>query len=147
MHAYHRDGIFVLWVLPTEPDTEWFYDDRALEHRLAYRASKWEKFLHALYFGRIYWHWEGAYVGPWHLGKLESWVSASEWYNVDEGEWQESGGYFKTSKIMKSVSWPESKQRLSIINDFKPVTRQSWQGGSMSLPASKIWIDKLSKWW
>lgn len=149
MHHYSKDGIFTLWLLPTEPDVEWIYDDETDDLFPAYRASKWEKFLHAMYFGRIYWHWGGAKIIPWHLGKQETWVESREWFDVDEGEWKESGGYFKTSKVLKSVTWPGSEpyRKLNIANDFRAITRQSWRGGSMTIPASKIWIDKLPKWW
>jgi competence protein CoiA len=127
---YAAKGIFVLWLVPWRGSSlEKFYegDDR-------FAPSVWEKWLHALYFGRVYYWREGAEVLPVHFDTHWLWVEATDW----------GGGYSLASKRFRKVKL--SPNRVS-ISDMRGSDRPAWTGGKMSIPQSKLWIDGLSQWW
>ena len=91
---YARLGIYVLWLSP-------YSDDIAMGQ--VYSPKSWEKWLHATYFGRVYYWTEKPTVIPVHFAEHQKWVEESTWY--ESGGYERSaGGYLKTQKRTKVVS-------------------------------------------
>lgn len=158
---YSKLGIYLIWVMPdNEPVSEYDPD----ENTYTCRPKIWQKFLHSMYFGRLYYWQDGATVEPIHLSKYQYWVPESNWvedYCAEIGEdlsgtnWYEEnyyeagyGGYQKTAKVEKLIEWaPLGSRRLHIARDFRPISRSGFETKNWTVPASKIWADSLSKWW
>lgn len=136
---YTKLGIYLLWILPSDPKT--FYHKG--EDQEVYRIKEWEKYLHAMYWGRVYYWQEEAIVFPCHFDDFEIWVEESNWYSED-GEEMSAGGYFKKAKSLKS---PNFSTQLHIADNFRPITRNNWSAKNWTVPDSKLWIDALYKWW
>lgn len=121
---YNNLGISVLW-LP-------LFDDKLEQER--YSPKAWEKWLHAAYFGRIYYWLDGLSVIPIHFD--EYMIDVDEAYN-SEGE--EVGGYSYRSKRWRT---PVCLDEMSIIHDFYPSKRQGWQGGPINIPECRLYIGR-----
>jgi len=130
---YNRLGIYVLW-LPVFGD--------ALEAE-RYAPKQWEKWLHAAYYGRVYYWLHGLNVAAVHFDEYQLWVEESSWYSSD-GEEMSAGGYFKRSKRYRT---PNHGLTLNILQEFQATSRQGWEGGDISVPKCKIWTDKHTAWW
>jgi competence protein CoiA len=111
-------------------------------HAERFTPSIWEKWLHTLYFGRVY-YWGGCLsVQPVHFGPYTLVVEERQWYD-EYGEEQFAGGYERTSK-----RWRDAILGPSVtIPSMGPRSRQAWSGGGLSVPACKVWIDNLQPWW
>ena len=101
---YARKGIYVLW-LPLYTT--------ALRQEL-YAPRPWEFWLHATYFGRVYYWLEGLKVVP---------VQFRDYYTSVRGLTKD---YQKLSR--KKV--PLAGEPLLLIRDFSPVKRESRSGGN-----------------
>ena len=130
---YNRLGIYVLW-LP-------IYDDILEEER--YSPKAWEKWLHATYYGRVYYWVKDLLITPVHFDEYQLYVEDSEWYESG-GELRSEGGYYKRSKRYRT---PKKGTIVDFAKDFKPNTRRSWSGGDIVVPECKILVDKQQKWW
>jgi len=126
---YHRLGINVLW-LPIMTDSMWdTYCDSD-----NYSPKQWEKWLHATYYGRVY-YWAGELgIFPFHYGE----VTLNKEYS-DYG-----GGYEYASKRYRRL---QKGKFVTLLDDFKSVERTAWRGGKVFVPSCKILIDKQEKWW
>jgi competence protein CoiA len=130
MLIYAKLGIHVLWVIP--------YARPALKRRQGlysdfepsvYHIKKWEKHLHAMYYGRLYF-WSGsALVTPYHFTPATSWIEETEF----------GGGYEKT---LKRLRHPKAGKTVHIAN-LIPRTRKRWR----DVPSCKIMIDRQKNWW
>src|SRR4028119_1852210 len=125
---YNRLGIYVLW-LPVFGD--------ALEAE-RYAPKQWEKWLHAAYYGRVYYWLDGLNVAAVHFDEYQLWVEESSWYSSD-GDEMSAGGYFKRSKRYRT---PNHGLTLNILQEFQATSRQGWEGGDIFVPKCKIWTDK-----
>ncbi len=130
---YERLGIYVLW-LPV-------YTDKLKAEK--YSPKAWEKWLHAVYYGRIYYWSEGTSVVPIHFSEHRLYVGESTWYS-DDGESMSAGGYYKKSRRFRT---PEVGQPLDIARSFRPKERSEWKGGNIFVPKCRILIDDLKPWW
>ena len=118
---YARRGIYVLWLpLYTEE----------LKREL-YQPSPWERWLHAAYFGRVYYWLEGLQVVPVHF---------RDYYAGLRGRTRD---YRKLSP--KKV--PLDGQAANLADDFRPVQRAAWANDRISIPQSKLLIDKQAAWY
>lgn len=118
---YARRGIYLLWLpLYTE----------ALKREL-YRPSPWERWLHAAYFGRVYYWLEGLQVMPVHF---------RDYYARLRGRTRD---YEKLSQ--RKVPIPG--QALKLTEDFRPVKREAWANRYFSIPQSKLLIDRQAAWY
>src|SRR5690606_11363932 len=88
---YARKGIYVLWLLQWTP----YLDANRYSPRL------WEKWIHATYFGRVYYWIEGLKVVSYRFDPFLKHVPESNWYE-DRGEEMSAGGYRKKSKRYRS---------------------------------------------
>lgn len=121
---YHRMGIAVLWVaLPTKE----LYSDR-------YSPKAWEKWLHAACFGRVYYWIDGQELLPVHYDSYDLWVEETDF----------GGGYYRASKRWRT---PFAAKSVRISDEFSPIERGKWAGGSIVIPACTLWIDKQPPWW
>lgn len=122
--AYNDLGIYVLW-MP-------LFDSKL--NKATYAPKLWEKWLHATYFGRVYYWLEGLSVMPIHFSDHLLWVEATEY----------GGGYDRKSKRYRT---PKRGSILNILNDFEFRSRSDWKGGSIYVPHCKLLVDNRDAWW
>jgi competence protein CoiA len=127
--SYTKKGMAVIWILCSEIPTE------NEQTRFQWR----QRFLHGLYFGRIYYYAGKDLVTPVHLS-----TSYGESYN----------DYYGYNRYRhKATKYPTLGPTISISDAsmFHSVYRKSWSylSGEIQIkyPASKLWIDTLPKWW
>lgn len=118
---YGRLGIYVLW-LPLYT--------ASLKAGL-YLPRPWERWLHAAYFGRVYYWIEGLRVVPIHF---------RDYYESVRGRTRD---YRKLSA--KKV--PLDGREAVLTEDFRPVQREAWAKDYLSIPRSKLLIDKQPAWY
>jgi len=133
MVQYAKLGMYVLWVVPQPPPV--------LNQDEVYRPKKWEKFLHAMYYGRLYYWLNSAFVMPVHLGEYYYWVD--ECFDSDLGDMM--GGYYKYSRAYKEPVHFEHK--LHMVEDFEAKARNSFEMRQWDVPACNLWMDMQSHWW
>lgn len=113
--SYANKGIYVLWLA--------LNDGRIENYRFI--PKWWEKWLHAAYFGKVFYWMEREYVTPVKFEPAYSYVEYSDW----------SGGYTKTLKRYKT---PVAEDYLSITEDFGPKLAREWSGGKFTIPDRMI---------
>lgn len=118
---YARRGIYVLWLpLYTLP-----------LNRELYSPRPWERWLHAAYFGRVYYWLEGLKIMPVHF---------RDYYARVRGRTRD---YQKLSR--RKV--PVDGEAVSLVDDFRPVLRDAWSGKYVSIPQSKLLLDTQPCWY
>ncbi|MBL0236652.1 MAG: hypothetical protein IPQ02_08605 [Saprospiraceae bacterium] len=135
----YKRGIAILWIIPlkNELGTEYF------------RPRLFEKFIHTMYFGRVYF-WQvgyGAKVLPTHFGRAERWIEENTWFDVELKEEMSAGGYWK---IFKTVREPITLDNLiDITKDFTIEIANEWQPDNeeLKVPKRLIFKDNQKKWW
>jgi competence protein CoiA len=105
---YAELGIYVLWLSPWREQLE----------QGSMRPQPWELWLHACYFGRVYYWLEREYVAAVHFDRGQS--------NV---------------RIPKPLDAPLS------ITQLWPTERSAWQGGRFMIPRCLIVKDNQRAWW
>lgn len=129
---YHRLGIAVLWIgLPNGGVDTKRYSPRA-----------WEKWVHAAYYGRVYYWMKGEVLKVYHFSRYMICVEESNWY--ENGVEQSGGGYERKSKRWRT---PEEGSLALISTSFESVQRHPWSCGSVSVPECTLYIDKQPNWW
>ena len=128
---YATKGVFVLWLA--------MYREGMLEERFS--PSVWEKWLHALYFGRVYYWLEKDFVGPVHFDDHLLYVEEKTW--MESGVTNYGGGYHRRSKRFRKAN----PGKTISITEMNGVSRTEWSGGGYNIPTSKLWMDQLTKWW
>lgn len=131
--AYHQLGVYVLW-LP-------IYDATLEAER--YSPKAWEKWLHATYYGRVYYWVKDLMIMPVHFDEHLIYVAESEWYD-SEGDPQSAGGYYKRSKRYRT---PHKGTPVHLFEDFRADHRHAWSGGDIVVPECNILIDTQHHWW
>ncbi len=125
---YTKLGVHLLWLIPfPTPDSD-----------LPYRPPEWQKYLHTLYFGRLYFWVVGALVQPVHLSTHPIWVEEREWFD-ETGTEMSAGGYYRVSKSLRQID--RDGPVLDIARDFKAVSRSSFETKYHILPAARLWLD------
>lgn len=165
IERYNKLNIHLIWILPDNNPTIVSPDsiDEGIHKKLC-RPKEWEKYLHQLYFGKLYYWQDNANVKPLHLQTYQyeiasgNWIEENDecqdlegtnWYNdnIDEAYY---GGHTKYSKIKKEFIFPKLNGEniiLNIAKDFKPtIVKQSTFRGTTT-PHRKLWIDKIKAWW
>ena len=95
--ARHKNGLSVIWVIPSIDQLKIFKED----NQDVCRVPKWLECIHAMGFGRIYvWSGNGESVIPLHFGKFTRYVHEKDFYNSD-GEYMITGRYDKALKDKK----------------------------------------------
>ena len=124
---YAREGIYVLWLLQWTP--------RLDGKRFA--PTLWEKWLHAVYFGRVYYWVEGLTVVPYHFDPHFISVPMKAWYSAD-GEKMTAGGFSRRSKRYKT---PVRGKTFDLATDFIPRDRDWWEREDAVVPCAKLFMD------
>ena len=130
---YTRRGIYVLWLARWKP---------ALDSG-RYSPKPWERWLHAAYYGRVY-YWRGqTTVVPYHFDPGHVQVPTRTWYDR-RGKKKSARGYSR-----RSLRWirPVRGQVLNLLNDFNARNRDWWKGGDMEIPPSKLYCDFRPVFW
>jgi competence protein CoiA len=130
---YHSKGINVLWLA--------LFNDKLYNEK--YSPNAWEKWCHAVYFGRVYYWLNDLTVEPFHFSDYQLYVEASTWF--ESGGYERSaGGYYKTSKRYKT---PLAGTQVDIATDFFPTEKKEWRGGTVYIPNCSIYSDNQKVWW
>ncbi|MDM8551740.1 competence protein CoiA family protein [Desulfobacterales bacterium HSG2] len=137
---YTELDVYLLWILPDDSPLTFFHKGEETD---VHRIKEWEKYLHAIYWGRVYYWQRNALVSPYHFDKFETWVEESNWYSED-GDEMSAGGYYRETKSLKV---PSTHNELHIADDFQPITRPQWSAKNWTVPNAKLWIDTSQKWW
>lgn len=133
---YTAMGIAILWIVPLTEDlgTELF------------RPRLIERYLHALYYGRVY-YWlpgMGASVLPTHFSPA---VRAVSFRTNEDGHWEDAGFINKPYKLIRRPR--PFGSLVPIGHGFSPHHRSSFLpwGESQALPPARLWRDTLRPWW
>lgn len=116
---YKAKKVHVLWMPP-------YYTDLEAE---SYSPKAWEWYLHTLYYGRVYYWYEGETVQP---VKLEPYDLAPRQiqYGENRGQW-----YNPVSKRYRTpVFLPQAH-----VTEMQPITREAWQNETFNFPAAWLW--------
>src|SRR5260370_21056264 len=84
---YARNGTYVLWLLQWTPQLD----------AKRYSPALWEKWVHAAYFGRVYYWTGGLSVVCYHFDRNYKTVPKTSWYS-EKGEKMTGGGYSRRAK-------------------------------------------------
>jgi competence protein CoiA len=125
---YERKGIYVLWLAQWSPYLD---GDR-------YSPRLWEKWVHAAYFGRVYYWIKGLQVACYRFDPHFTRVPETSWYS-DDGEKITAGGYNRKSKRYRM---PVRGETLNLARDFVPRQREWWKGGDLTVPFAKLFIQR-----
>ncbi len=132
MRRYQSLGIAVIWIIPSP----------APQDQAVCRPAAWQRFIHTMYWGRLY-HWfYGAYVTPIHLLPHKYWVEEREWH--DGYDVQIAGGYSKTSKVKRTVAKTFS---MHLADDFGAKARPPFKTREGDIPQCRLWADTFPRWW
>jgi competence protein CoiA len=126
---YATRGIYVLWLLQWTP----YLDGPRYSPRL------WEKWIHAAYFGRVYYWVKGLTVVPYHFEPHLKHVPARIWF-TKTGQKVKVGGYGQRSKRYRS---PVHRRPLNLVRDFGPRERDWWYGPGSNriVPKAKLFME------
>jgi competence protein CoiA len=124
---YHRKGIYVLWLLQWTPKLD----------SKRYSPEIWEKWLHAAYFGRVYYWLRDLTVVSYSFEPSLKSVPKTSWYSKN-GEKMSAGGYTRRSKRYRT---PVRGPTLNLATDFFPKDRFWWEGNGVKVPDAKLYMD------
>jgi competence protein CoiA len=111
--VYQGKGIAVLWILP---ETLSFMQDY-------YRPAAWKRWLHAAYFGRLYFWMGGTSLRTVHLNDDRPQGMTRSWKTIQYGNY------------------------VNLAQNFYSQPRSSWEGGTIQIPRCRIYIDRQPPWW
>jgi len=106
---YSKEGRYVLWLLQWSP---------ALDAP-SYSPKPWERWLHAAYFGRVYYWLHDLTVSSYHFDPHFRTVERKTWYTKD-GRKMTTGGHSQRSKRLRT---PVRAGEFNLATDFAPRTR------------------------
>ena len=134
---YTKRNIAILWIVPLKKDLG----------TLPFRPRHFERFLHKMYFSRIYYWYSSleAQIQPVHFKKAYREIEFREWYEPG-GELIQVGGYPKAYKAIKS---PNYYAPLNIATDFISANANEWKAKNdkITVPSRLIFKDILQPWW
>jgi competence protein CoiA len=118
---YARKGIYVLWLPILTPTLK----------RGLYLPRPWEQWLHAAYFGRVYYWLEGVRILPVHFRDYHASVK----------------GRTRDYQKLARKKIPIDGNVATLTDDFRPVSRQAWSGQRLSIPPAKLFVDSQPDWY
>ena len=125
---YARKGIYVLWLLLWTPDL----------NDMRYAPRLWEKWIHATYFGRVYYWIEGLSIATYHFEPSLKSVPRKSFYSED-GKKITAGGYSRRSKRHRTAIRDGT---LNLVKDFAPKDRDWWEGTGITIPFAKLFMHR-----
>jgi competence protein CoiA len=125
---YARKGIFVLWLLQWTPKLD----------AKRYTPRLWEKWIHAAYFGRVYYWTEGLSIVSYHFDPHLKSVPQKTWYSP-KGKKITAGGYTRRSKRYRTAI---RGRTFNLATNFGPRSRDWWEGENITIPAAKLYVDQ-----
>jgi competence protein CoiA len=125
---YESKGIYVLWLPQWSP----YLDGTRYSPRL------WERWVHAAYFGRVYYWMRGIEVACYHFDPHYRSIRETTWYSKN-GERMTSRGYNRKSKRYRA---PVRHDILNLVRDFVPVQREFWQTKGFIVPSAKLFVHR-----
>ena len=128
---YHHRGIYVLWVLQWTPELD---SER-------YTPRLWEKWIHAAYYGRVYYWLHDATVVSYHFDHSLKSVPKKTWYSAG-GAKMSGGGYTRRSKRHRTAVRGKT---FNLAADFAPKERLWWEGNGIKVPDAKIYMERYSR--
>jgi competence protein CoiA len=128
---YHQRGIYVLWLLQWTPKLD---SDR-------YSPRLWEKWIHACYFGRVY-YWNGGLdVVSYHFDASLKTVPLKSWYS-SSGKKMTAGGYsVRSTRYRRAIRG----RTLNLATDFGPRARLWWEAYGIKVPDAKLFMEPPTK--
>jgi competence protein CoiA len=128
--SYTNKGIYLLWISPYE---------KSLQSGEKYSPRQWEKYIHAMYFGKVYYWLAGETLLPIHFDEHMLHVEYTEWYIPGgDGDMDSAGGYDRYSKRYRT---PRHLEPVTITS-LSPTIRQAWKSSTLSVPAAKLWARR-----
>jgi len=125
---YHRKGIYVLWLLPWVETLD----------RSRYMPRSWEKWLHAAYFGRVYYWLRDLEVVSYSFEPHLRTIPKKIWH-AENGKQMIAGGYSRRSKNHRTAV---RGRTLNLANDFVPKQRYWWKGNGIKVPDAKLFMHE-----
>jgi len=125
---YARKGIYVLWLLQWTPKLD----------AKRYTPRLWEKWIHAAYFGRVYYWAEGLSVVSYHFDPHLKSIPQKSWYSP-KGKKITASGYTRRSKRYRTAI---RGRTFNLATDFGPRNRDWWEGKDITIPAAKLYVDQ-----
>jgi len=125
---YHRKGVYVLWLLQWTP---------ALDGR-RYTTRPWERWIHAAYFGRVYYWLKGLEVVSYRFEPSLKAVPRKSWFD-ENGREMTAGGY---SRRLKRQRTAVRGQTFNLATDFVPRERLWWEGNGVKVPDAKLFMER-----
>lgn len=129
--AYKKKGISLLWASPF---------DIGIKYVERYSPALWEKYLHTLYFGKLYYWLEGEILQPVRFDEYKIQVELSSWYDSN-GDEQYAGGYERYSKRYRT---PHLLKPVNITS-LTTVTRSAWSSKNLTAPDARLWCEPRQK--
>lgn len=133
-----KTKIAVLYVIPLREDIG----------NEPFRPRLFEKYLHSLYFGRVYYWLENSspMLSPVHFSPAKRWIESSTWFDKDIKETRTEGGFYLTYRTIKT---PNVANLIDIASGFQEVNRKEFvpKNVKKALPNCTIFKDKLNSWW
>lgn len=125
---YARKGIYVLWLLLWTPELD----------SPRYNPATWEKWIHAAYFGRVYYWQSGLSIIPYSFEPTLKSVPKTTWYSAS-GRKMTAGGYTRRMKRHRTAVRGET---LNLATDFGPQQRYWWEGNGIKVPDAKLFMAR-----
>jgi competence protein CoiA len=124
---YGRENTYVLWLL------QW---SRALDLP-RYSTNPWERWIHAAYYGRVYYWREGLNVTSYHFEPCFRTIPRKTWYS-ENGKKITAGGY---SRRLKRVRTAVRGTTFNLATDFVARNRTWWEGNGIKVPDAKLFME------
>jgi competence protein CoiA len=124
---YARKGIYVLWLLQWTPKLD----------GKRYAPQLWEKWIHAAYFGRVYYWLQGLTVLSYEFQPSHTTVPKKTWY-AENSRKMAAGGY---SRRLKRYRTAVRRETFNLATDFVPKRRYWWEGNGIKVPDAKIFME------
>jgi competence protein CoiA len=125
---YAQNGMYVLWLLQWTPKLD----------AKRYTPRHWERWIHAAYFGRVYYWVEGLTVVSYHFDPHFRSVPKKSWYS-EAGKKVTAGGYSQRLKQHRTVV---REHTLNLATDFAPKQRYWWEGEGLKVPDAKLYMHR-----
>jgi competence protein CoiA len=119
---YARKGIYVLWLAQWTP----YLDAERYSPRL------WEKWVHACYFGRVYYWLHDLTVIPYRF-EPHFRAGGSPYAQAGEQDFKRQSKRYRT---------PVRGEELDLTTDFFPKDRDAWDSPIFKIAPSKLYMDR-----